>query len=77
MCVAAAIASGRRHCYRAEGAFRLCRECLGGPPAGVAELVDAPDLGSGGENRGGSILRPHQAGPVRRNNSMRSWLMRE
>jgi hypothetical protein len=22
--------------------------------AGVAELVDAPDLGSGGENRGGS-----------------------
>jgi hypothetical protein len=23
--------------------------------AGVAELVDAPDLGSGGENRGGSI----------------------
>ena len=36
-----------------------------GPPraaAGVAELVDAPDLGSGGENRGGSSpLRPKLA----------------
>src|SRR5579875_502477 len=27
-------------------------------PAGVAELVDAPDLGSGGENRGGSSPPP-------------------
>ena len=26
----------------------------GGRGAGVAELVDAPDLGSGGANRGGS-----------------------
>ena len=42
------------------------------PAAGVAELVDAPDLGSGDESRGGSspsarttsFATPHAPGPI-------------